>query len=250
MDMALSESTQQVGAVSWEAICEPLERLAVIARYESGQFVYRPNDVADNWFRLISGAARKSALSGDGHRHIVDFLLPGDFFGFCASSGYAFCVEAILPGTRIARYTRDNAERLADSNPQVARLVRRTAFASITRLQRRTLILGRRSALEKVSAFLLEMLERSRTGSRHQSEGHRSVYLPMSRSDIADYLAMAVETLCRALTTLRARGTIAFLDAKRVRICDHSLLEDMAAAKCSGAARYRETYPCAGETAC
>lgn len=232
MDTASAESTRQlVGPISWEPICEPLEQLAIITRYEGGQLVYRRNEVADNWFRIVSGAARKSSLSGDGHRHIVDFLLPGDFFGFCASSGYAFCVEAIVPGTRIARYTRGTAEKLADSNPQVARLVRRTAFASITRLQRRTLILGRRSALEKVSAFLLEMADRGRAAVPGPPDGDRLVHLPMSRNDIADYLAMAVETLCRALTSLRVRGAITFLDAKRVRICDPSLLEDMAAAR-------------------
>ena len=154
MVIASLELTQQpVGSASWELTCEPLEQLAVVSRYESGQSVYRPNQVADNWFRVASGAARKTASSSDGHRHIVDFLLPGDFFGFCASSGYPFCVEVIVPGTRIARYTRSNAEKLADSNPLVARLLRRSAFASINRLQRRALIwsiLGRRSALEKV----------------------------------------------------------------------------------------------------
>jgi CRP-like cAMP-binding protein len=208
-----------------------LERLAVVSRYDSGQWVYRPNDAAENWFRLVSGAARKSALSGDGHRHIVDFLLPGDFFGFCASSGYAFCVEAIVPGTRIARYTRGNAEKLADSDPRVGRLVRRTAFESITRLQRRTLILGRRSALEKVSAFLLEMADRSRSGTHSQPDAGHSVYLPMSRYDIADYLAMAVETLCRALTTLRLRGAIEIPNTRRVRIRDRAVLESVAAAR-------------------
>lgn len=240
MDMASAESIQQlVDPVPWEPVCEPLEQLAVISRYEGGQLVYRPNDVAENWYRMVSGAARKSALSGDGHRHIVDFLLPGDFFGFCASSGYVFCVEAIVPGTRIARYTRGSAEKLADSNPQVARLVRRTAFASITRLQRRTLILGRRSALEKVCAFLLEMADRGRAGMQGPPERDRPVYLPMSRCDIADYLAMAVETLCRALTSLRVRGAITFLDVKRVRICNHSLLEDMAASRNAHQARGR-----------
>ena len=223
MDMASSEFCQRAGEVSWEPTCEPLERLAVVSRYDSGQWVYRPNDVADNWFRLVSGAARKSALSGDGQRHILDFLLPGDFFGFSASSGYLFCVEAIVPGTRIARYIRGNAEKLADSNPQVARLLRRTAFASIDRLQRRTLMLGRRSALEKVSAFLLEMADRSRAA---ETEGDLAVYLPMSRYDIADYLAMAVETLCRALTSLRLRGAIEFPDARRVRICNRAVLEN------------------------
>lgn len=248
MVIASSELTQQpIDGASWELTCEPLERLAVVSRYDGGQLVYRPNDVADNWFRLVSGAARKCALSDDGQRHIVDFLLPGDFFGFCASIGYPYCVEAIVPGTRIARYTRDNAEQLADSNPQVARLLRRTAFASINRLQRRTLILGRRSALEKVSAFLLEMADRSRSAA---AQGNSSVYLPMSRHDIADYLAMAVETLCRTLSTLRARGAIEFPDARRVRICNRAGLEKAAPVRRTAAARCPETYRPGGETTC
>jgi CRP-like cAMP-binding protein len=197
--------------------------LAIVSQYETGQPVYRPNEVADSWFRLLSGAARKTTLSSDGRRHIVDFLLPGDFFGFCASSGYGFNVS----GTRVARYTRDTAERLADSDPQVARLVRRTAFASINRLQRRTVILGRRSALEKVSAFLLEMLDRGRSGPDGRPGPDASFYLPMSRYDIADYVALAVETLCRTLTALRARGAIAFPDARRIRICDRRVLESI-----------------------
>ena len=240
---SLELAQQSLGVGWWELTCEPLERLAVISRYEGGQLVYRPNDIADNWFRLVSGAARKTASSGDGHRHIVDFLLPGDFFGFCASSGYPFCVEVIVPGTRIARYTRGVAEKLADSNPQVARLLRHTAFASINRLQRRTLILGRRSALEKVSAFLLEMAARSRC-----TEADQSVYLPMSRYDIADYLAMAVETLCRTLSSLRARGVITFPDARRVRICNRAVLGSVTTQ--TACARFPVTSPSAGETTC
>ena len=228
MNRASSESTgAPVGGSSQEVTCESLERLAIVSRYEAGQPVYRPNEAADHWFRLLSGAARKTTLSSDGRRHIVDFLLPGDFFGFCASSGYAFNVEVIVAGTCVARYTRDTAERLADSDPQVARLVRRTAFASINRLQRRTVILGRRSALEKVSAFLLEMLDRSLNRSDGRDGPDSSFYLPMSRYDIADYVALAVETLCRTLTALRARGAIAFPDTRRIRICDRRVLESI-----------------------
>jgi CRP-like cAMP-binding protein len=196
-----------------------LERLAVVAQYETGQPIHRYKEPAEHWFRVVAGAARKIALSADGHRQVVDFLLPGDFFGLCASSAHHSCVEAIISGTSVARYARCRAERLADFDPQIARLIRLIAFASIARLQRRTIILGHTSAMEKVSAFLLEMADRNRAESAH------AVYLPMSRYDIADYLAMAVETLCRTLTSLRARRAIAFRNARHVRICDEELLE-------------------------
>jgi CRP/FNR family nitrogen fixation transcriptional regulator len=199
-----------------------LERLALLTRYNIGESIYRYNDPIEHWFRILAGAARKSALSGDGRRHIVDFILPGDLFGFRASGGRHFCVEALAPGTLVARYPRRSAERLADSDPQIARNIREIAFESISRLQRRTVTLGRTSALEKVSTFLLEMADRNHTGPAH------IVLLPMSRYDIADYLAMAVETVSRTLTELRSRRTIAFRAVRQVRICDRGALEEVA----------------------
>jgi CRP/FNR family transcriptional regulator, nitrogen fixation regulation protein len=199
-----------------------LERLAILARYGIGESIYRFNDAIEHWFRIVSGAARKSTLTGDGRRHIVDFILPGDLFGFDAAEGRQFGVEAIAPGTLIARYPRRGAEWLADSDPQIARLVREAAFESIARLQRRMVTLGRTSALEKVSAFLLEMADRHHTAATH------TVLLPMSRYDIADYLAMAVETVSRALPELRARHTIALGAARQVRICNRAALEEVA----------------------
>ena len=201
-----------------ETTHESLKQLAVVARYDTDQPIHRYNDPAQYWFRIVAGAARKIALSGDGRRHIVDFLLPGDFFGFCASSEHHFCVETIVAGSLVARFPRRSAERLADSDPQVARYIRQAAFESIARLQRRTLILAGSSALEKVGAFLLEMADRAGV------EQTPWVCLPMSRSDIADYLAMAVETVSRALTELRARRAIAYRDARRVQICDRRVL--------------------------
>jgi CRP/FNR family nitrogen fixation transcriptional regulator len=199
-----------------------LERLASVARYGIGESVYRFNDPIEHWFRIISGAARKSTLTGDGRRHIVDFILPGDLFGFGAIESRQFCVEAIAPGTLVARYPCRTAERLADSDPQIARMVREAAFESITRLQRRMVTLGRTSALEKVSTFLLEMADRYHTAATH------TLLLPMSRYDIADYLAMAVETVSRTLTELRARHTIALGAVRQVRICNRGALEEVA----------------------
>jgi CRP-like cAMP-binding protein len=199
-----------------------LERLAVVARYEAGEAVYRCNDPIEHWYRVVRGAARKSALSGDGRRHIVDFMLPGDFFGFGLSRPRQFCVEAIFPGTLIARYARTAVERLADSDPVIARNIRELAFEAILRLQGRMVILSRSKALERVSSFLLEMADRSRISPSH------AVFLPMSRYDIADYLGLAVETVSRALTELRQRHVIAFRSVRQVRISDRAALEGLA----------------------
>jgi CRP-like cAMP-binding protein len=199
-----------------------LERLAVVARYETGESVYRCNDPIEYWYRVVRGAARKSALSGDGRRHIVDFMLPGDFFGFGLARPRHFWVEALFPGALIARYPRVSVERLADCDPLIARNIRELAFEAIARLQGRMVILSRSKALERVSSFLLEMVDRSRISPSH------AVFLPMSRYDIADYLGLAVETVSRALTELRQRHTIAFRSVRQVRICDRAALEGFA----------------------
>jgi CRP-like cAMP-binding protein len=199
-----------------------LESLAMVARYQAGESVYRCNDPVEHWYRMVRGVARKSALSGDGRRHIVDFMLPGDFFGFGLPRRRHFCVEAIFPGTLIARYPRTIVERLADADPLVARNIRELAFETIARLQGRMVILSRSKALERVSSFVLEMADRNRIGPNNP------VFLPMSRYDIADYLGLAVETVSRALTELRQRQAIAFRSVRQIRICDRAALEDLA----------------------
>jgi CRP/FNR family nitrogen fixation transcriptional regulator len=79
-------------------------------------------------------------------------------------------------------------------------------------------VLGRMTATEKVGLFLIEMAQRS------GSDTTEGIALPMSRSDIADYLALSVETVCRALTDLKQSGTIRLSGSHRVVIINHSAL--------------------------
>jgi CRP-like cAMP-binding protein len=198
---------------------EALDRLAVSARYGRGQEIYAPDDPADHWYRLVSGMARKCAVMADGRRQIVDFLLPGDFFGLITRHEHRFAVEAVVEGTVVMRYPRRRVELLADSDPRVGRLIREAAFEAISRSQARMIILGRMSAQGKVGGFLLEMAERSR------DSGPDRVLLPMSRYDIGDYLALAAETVSRTLSALRQGGAIRFESTHRVRIINREALE-------------------------
>jgi CRP/FNR family transcriptional regulator, nitrogen fixation regulation protein len=201
---------------------EPMERLAILERCRQGETLYHRNDPAQHWYRIVNGAARKCAVTPDGRRQIVDFLLPGDLFGFGTRDHcHCFSVEVLIPGTLVARYPRQLVEALAEADPGVARRIREMAFESIARLQRQMVLLGRTSALSKVSAFLLQMAERCNTGPAN------AVSLPMSRYDIADYLAIAVETVSRTLTELRRCGAIALNGARHVRIINRETLEQV-----------------------
>jgi CRP/FNR family nitrogen fixation transcriptional regulator len=193
--------------------------LCSVMSLRSGQEIYGEDDAAEHWYSLISGAAREYALLADGHRRIVDFLLPGDFFGFRARHQHSLATEAIVKGTTVARYLRKSLETAADSDPALGREIRELAFQSISRSHARLLVLGRVTALEKVGAFLVEMADRC------SDRGDR-VFLPMSRYDIADYLAISVETVSRALTELSHCGRIRFIDKRHLYIVDRDTLDN------------------------
>jgi CRP/FNR family nitrogen fixation transcriptional regulator len=89
----------------------------------------------------------------------------------------------------------------------------------MSRLQAQLLILGRITALEKVGSFILEMETRL-------FQGEDSIALPVSRYDIADYLAISVETVSRSLTDLKHRGVIKLSGTRTVKIVDRDVLED------------------------
>ena len=141
-----------------------LDALAVLTTYHRGQEICGESRPAEHWYCIISGAARRYVLRADGRRQIVGLLLPGDFVGFSAGDQYDFTVEAIAEGTVVASYPRRRVELLADSDPQVARELRQVAFEGLARLQAQLLTLGRITATEKVSAFILEMAQRATRG--------------------------------------------------------------------------------------
>jgi CRP/FNR family transcriptional regulator, nitrogen fixation regulation protein len=190
-----------------------------LVQCEANEVIYHNREQAQYWYRVVTGAARKSSLMMDGRRQIVDFLLPGDIFGLGAHDLHHFSTEVVSTGTTIARYPRCATEQLAESDAQVSRWICQKALRSISRLQARTLILGHTTALARVSAFLLEWMDRCNQPT------NTTICLPMSRYDIADYLAMAVETVSRVLTLLRTQHVIVFRSTRRFSICDRHALE-------------------------
>jgi CRP-like cAMP-binding protein len=190
-----------------------------LREYEADDTIYRQGEFAEFWYLIVGGAARKCAQMSDGRRHIMDFLLPGDLFGFEVTDRRECAVECVAAKTTVIRYQRQRMELQMEADPLLARHVREIAFDSIDRLQSRMILLGRSRALERVCGFLLEMAHRAKSGI----EG--CVALPMSRYDIADYLAIAVETVSRSLTTLRAERVVAFFDTRHFRVVDPKALE-------------------------
>jgi CRP/FNR family transcriptional regulator, nitrogen fixation regulation protein len=197
---------------------ESLDSHAVMTRCRRGQTICSEGRSAENWFRLKSGTAKEYVDRSDGRRQIIDLLLPGNFFGFTAAEEYDFAVEAVTDNTVLACYPRRHIEMLAEADPQLAGEIAAVAFEALSRVQAQLLILGRVTAPKKVGAFLIEL-------ARRLSDGPDRVVLPISRYDIADYLAVSVETVSRSLTDLKHRGVIALSGKRCVKIVDRDALE-------------------------
>ncbi len=191
-----------------------------VQTHERGTTILREGDAAHHWYEVVSGLARTCKLLADGRRLIGEFLLPGDVFGFELGATHSVDVEAILP-TTLARFPLARFRETPDSRPDVAARLHRLAFETVSRTNGRLLLLARQTAQERVAGFILEMDRRlERTGSR--------IELPMTRQDVADYLCLTIETVCRTLADLRRQGAVAVDAGHAILIRDRKALIDIA----------------------
>jgi len=169
----------------------------------AGQTIVVEGDPRTHVFRVLTGAVRLYKALADGRRQVIDFLVAGDCFGLIGPEHHACSVEAIVPST-LARCPRSNLETALRANPELATRLLELAEAELERAHDQMLLLGRKSAQEKVAAFLSGFVRR-RGG---QCDGCVRIRLPMSRQDMADYLGLTIETVSRTLTRLRQDGLI------------------------------------------
>jgi CRP/FNR family nitrogen fixation transcriptional regulator len=201
-----------------------LHRVTRITHWESGENICDLDDPADDWFCVLSGAAHEYVVRSDGRRHIVELLLPGDFFGFTTQDRRRFAVQAVLDDTVVARYPRERAEAIADADSTISRILREQMFETIERLREQLLVVGRTSAVEKVGSFLLRMSER--LPYARLANGDDGIALPITRYDIADQLGLSAETVSRAISELKSDGAIALGGPRMVSIVDRRGLEE------------------------
>lgn len=208
----------------------PLKRIEAFAKIMAcnrGQEIPNSPGPAGHWYYVITGAVRRCAVRSDGRRQIVDLMLPRDFF-FVLDRQNEATIEAIADETVLASFPGRRVELVAESDVEFARELRDVAFQSLTRSQAQLLIIGRFTALEKVGSFLLSLDARV-------SNASGQVVLPVSRYDIADYLAVSVETVCRALTHLKQRGVIRLAGKRTIKILNRRALEDRIGESSTGA---------------
>jgi len=171
-------------------------------KYNRGAEIFGEAEPADYVYQVIDGAVRSYKLLSDGRRQIGAFHLVGDIFGLENGPAHRFTAEAIVDTTvRLAK--RISLEHVAETDALVARDLLSMTTSNLQHAEDHMLLLGRKTSLERVAAFLLEMDRRLSAAG--------VMALPMNRRDIADYLGLTLETVSRALSCLHGKGILGFL---------------------------------------
>jgi CRP/FNR family nitrogen fixation transcriptional regulator len=182
-----------------------------------GEGLFAEGDEAEFFYQVVSGAIRSCKLLSDGRRQIDAFHLRGDIFGLEVGKEHRFFAEAVGDVTVIA-YRRSRLDTLIQDDPDFRNKIMTATLRSLERAQDHMLLLGRKTAHEKIATFLLDMAERLSVDDEHFE-------LPMQRADIADHLGLTIETVSRILSQFARGGLIKLLPASRsVALCNKMAL--------------------------
>jgi CRP/FNR family transcriptional regulator len=192
-------------------------------KLSAGQSLFHEGDPATRVFTLTRGTLKLYRLLADGRRHITGFMHAGDFLGITVDDEHAFSAEAI-EDAQLCWFPRNRFDEFVENHSSMERELYRLAAHELAAAQRQMLLLGRKTATERLATFLLSLAERANPADRAQPK----VHLPMTRSDIADYLGLTKETVSRVLSALGRDRLIRLAAVTEVELLDPEALEQIA----------------------
>jgi CRP/FNR family nitrogen fixation transcriptional regulator len=200
-------------------IADVMERLGVRMTYAKGEEIFGQDEEADLIHAVARGAVRTTRFLSDGRRQIGNFYYPGDLIGLETGPIHRFCAEALTDCVVIV--VKRSALRAFAGDGDLDRAIWEATRRELERTQEHLLVLGRKTACEKVASFLLDVAQRG--------DDARAVTLPMGRQDMADYLGLTIETVSRMVTQLQSSQIIEFQDARHFQVKRLDALERLAA---------------------
>jgi CRP/FNR family transcriptional regulator len=222
-----SRSPCQACPVRLRSICsgldfdelEELEKIVARMTVGAGGPIFDEGEAARCRYNVTSGSIKIYKLLGDGRRQIIGFLFPGDFLGLAMADEYAYGAEAVVD-SELCRFPRRELDDLINRFPTLENRLLNVTSNELAVAQEQMVLLGRKTAKEKVATMLL--LFSRRAAERGMADN--PVYLPMTRTDIGDYLGLTTETVSRTFTQLRAQRIISAGSGGRIWLEDLEIL--------------------------
>jgi CRP/FNR family nitrogen fixation transcriptional regulator len=192
-----------------------------VMAFARNEEIFGAEEPAELVYKVVSGAVRTTRILSDGRRQIGGFFLRGDTFGLQQGPVHRFTADAVTR-SEIAMVRRSSVEAAAMRDGATARQLWLLTARELERVEDHMILLGRKTALERVAAFLLRL-----SVQRHASGV--VIDLVMSRADIADYLGLTIETVSRTLTQLEHNHAIARPNARQIVLRNPAALAALSA---------------------
>ncbi|NQV98095.1 MAG: helix-turn-helix domain-containing protein [Rhodospirillales bacterium] len=206
-----------------ESDLNELEAILHHTQLSAGDTLFDEGEPSTNVYNLTTGCLKLYKLLPDGRRQVTGFLFAGDFVGLANRDEYIYSAEAVSAIT-LCRFEKRKLDQLMHDHINFERRLLGMARFELAEAQDQILMLGRKTAMERISSFILMLSERA----KRRGDPDNPVGLPMSRNDIGDYLGLTTETVSRTITRLRKSGTISLDTDHKVIINDREALVEIA----------------------
>lgn len=219
--------SQKVKDLPWSSVLTRVQfvahcEAATLRRLERASTLISERTPAEAVFAVSEGALVVEKQQPFGASQIVGFLFAGDTCGVVHGATYSYSVRALVDSEVLA-IDRAAFERLCEEAPRMQRRVLEVATNELIAAQDHLVLLGRKTASERLASFLID-LERRRNGTA----GSGAIWLPMRRSDIANHLGLTLETVSRLFSDFQKRGLLSMASLRDVRIGDQDALARLA----------------------
>ena len=185
--------------------------------------LFREGDEARFLFEVIDGVLCNYKIFADGRRQVISFAFPGELVAFGHGSTYRFDCDA-LSRARVQVIPRASFLAAARERPELGERLLDVAASQVASMQEHSMLLGRKTAAEKIATFLAALADRT----VHGEDEPIRLELPMTRADIADFLGLTVETVSRNITKLKVMRIVSLPSAGALTILDLERLRDLA----------------------
>ena len=224
-------------AIRHRAICaaltaDELKSMNRIARRRlipSGQTISSDSEPGTAFANIVSGVVKLTKTLADGRQQIVGLQFPPDFLGRTFAEANPYSAEAATP-VELCSFPKQDFEVVLRRYPDLEHRLFADTLSELDAARDWMLLLGRKTAREKVATFLLLLAGRApNIGCGHSEEMNYAQFrLPLTRADMADYLGLTLETVSRQMTKLKTSGALELTNNRDVTVPDLEALKELA----------------------
>jgi len=196
-----------------------LEAIKYYRSFEAGQTIAWAGDELGFVASVVRGVAKLSQTLEDGRTQMLGLLLPSDFIGRPGRLRTAYDVTAVSDIT-LCCFRRKPFEALLASTPHISERLLTMTLDELDAAREWMLILGRKTAREKIASLLTIIARREATIGLNRVRGPVVIDLPLTREAMADYLGLTLETVSRQMSALKGENIIVLDGKRRVQVPD------------------------------